>query len=122
MNLSRLGRLLAPACTSILLASLSFAQSPGCADEKSHQFDFWIGEWEVFSGEDLAGTNSIRPILDGCVLHENWTGARGSKGSSLNFFNPSSGKWQQFWVWKNGTTLELSGEFKDGRMVLEGTP
>ena len=95
--------------------------SPPCADEKSRQFDFWIGEWEVFAGEDLAGHNSIQPILDGCVLQESWRGSRGSAGSSFNFYNPRSGRWQQFWVWRNGTTLELEGQLEDGNMILSGT-
>jgi hypothetical protein len=101
-------------------AGVGAQSSPGCSDEKSHQFDFWIGEWEVYSGEDLAGHNRIEPILDGCVLQENWTGAQGSAGSSFNFFNPQTGKWQQFWVWRNGTTLELAGGYAEGRMILEG--
>jgi hypothetical protein len=46
-----------------------------CADRKSHQFDFWIGEWNVTADGKPAGTNSIQPILDGCVLQETWSGA-----------------------------------------------
>jgi hypothetical protein len=95
--------------------------TPGCSDEKSNQFDFWIGEWEVTADGKVAGTNRIQPILDGCVLMENWTGASGSRGASFNFYNPSTGKWQQFWVWKLGTTLELEGEYRDGKMILAGT-
>lgn len=92
-----------------------------CSDaEKAHEFDFWIGEWEVYSDGKLAGTSSIRPILDGCVVQEMWSGAQGSAGSSLNFYNPQTGKWQQFWVWRNGTTLDLAGGLEDGRMVLQG--
>ncbi len=91
-----------------------------CADEKSHQFDFWIGEWDVMAGGKQAGTNSIQPILDGCVLQETWSGARGSAGSSFNFYNPTTGKWHQFWVWRNGTTLDVAGEYKDGKMLLVG--
>ena len=99
----------------------SFAQdTPSCADEKSHQFDFWIGRWEVYSGENLAGTNKIEPIVDGCVLQESWQGAGGSAGTSLNFYDPQVGKWRQVWVWRNGTTLELEGGFEDGKMRLEG--
>lgn len=102
--------------------SPSVAQDqPQCSDEKSHQFDFWIGEWEVYAGEDLAGHNSIRPILDGCVLQESWRGSRGSAGSSFNFYNPQKDRWQQFWVWRNGTTLELEGELENGNMILTGT-
>jgi hypothetical protein len=96
------------------------AQKPSCSDERSHQFDFWIGEWEVTSGDKLAGHNSIRPILDGCVLQESWRGARGSAGSSFNFYNPQTKKWHQFWVWRNGTTLELEGGYADGKMILAG--
>ena len=109
--------------TAMLLAiPATMAQPVGaCADEKkSHQFDFWIGEWEVTAGGKLAGMNSIQPILDGCVLQENWKGSGGSAGSSLNHFDPSTGQWHQFWVWRNGTILKLSGGFKDGKMVLEG--
>jgi len=91
-----------------------------CADEKSHQFDFWIGEWNVTAGGKPAGTNSIQPILDGCVLQETWAGAQGSAGSSFNFYNPKTGKWHQFWVWRNGTTLNLSGEYTEGKMILTG--
>jgi len=92
-----------------------------CSDaEKAHQFDFWVGEWEVFSDGKLAGSNSIRPILDGCVLQEMWSGAQGSAGSSLNFYNPQTDKWHQFWVWRNGTTLNLAGGLENGRMVLQG--
>lgn len=105
------------------ITDLAQAQSPPqppCPDPHSHQFDFWIGEWYVTANGQVAGTNSIQPILDGCVLQENWLGASGSAGSSFNFYNPQAEKWQQFWVWRNGTTLETEGGFSDGKMVLEG--
>ncbi|HSR50413.1 MAG TPA: hypothetical protein VLV83_06260 [Acidobacteriota bacterium] len=102
--------------------SLQAAQGPGCSDsEKSHQFDFWIGKWEVTADGKLAGHNSIQPVNGGCALLERWKSARGGEGSSLNFYNPDKGKWQQFWVWQNGTTLELEGGFEDGKMILKGT-
>lgn len=94
--------------------------SSPCSDERSRDFDFWVGDWDVAANEKLAGTNSIQPILDGCVLQETWSGAGGSAGSSFNFYNPQTENWQQFWVWRNGTTLELEGGYADGKMVLEG--
>ena len=100
--------------------SLLPAQQKGCSDDKSHEFDFWIGEWEVTAGDQAAGHNSIRPILDGCVLQETWSGAKGSAGSSFNFYDPRAKKWRQMWVWRNGTTLELEGDFADGKMILAG--
>ncbi|HSR68843.1 MAG TPA: hypothetical protein VLU25_12975 [Acidobacteriota bacterium] len=111
--------------TTVLVSSV-WAASPQedgkCSDaEKAHQFDFWIGEWEVTSGGKLAGHNSIQPVNSGCALLERWKGARGGEGSSFNFYNPRKQKWQQFWVWQNGTTLELEGGFGDGKMILSGT-
>ncbi len=106
-----------------VLSTSSYAQDvpATCSSEKSHEFDFWIGNWEVTAGGQLAGHNRIEPILGGCVLQENWKGAGGSAGSSFNFFNPQLGKWQQFWVWRNGTTLYLTGSYADGKMTLSGT-
>ena len=91
-----------------------------CNGELSHQFDFWVGEWEVYSGDDVAGKSLIEPIMDGCALQENWRGSQGSVGTSFNYYNPTAKKWQQKWVWQNGTILELEGEYQDGKMVLEG--
>ncbi len=95
------------------------AQSQGCPGPEYHLFDFWIGDWDVFSGGAKAGENSIKPILDGCVLQETWTGSAGGKGTSLNYYNPSTHKWNQYWVWQNGRPLGvMEGEFKDGQMTL----
>lgn len=97
------------------------AASP-CATRAEHrQFDFWIGEWNVETPQgQRAGFNSIQRILDGCVIFENWTGARGMSGKSFNFYNAGTGKWQQTWVDDKGNVLELAGQFKDGAMRLEG--
>ncbi len=118
-----MSRVLACCVLGLLAGPLASPASEGagqCADERSRQFDFWIGEWEVWADGELAGHNTIEPILDGCVLQESWRGRSGSAGSSFNFFNPRTGRWQQFWVWRQGTTLELEGEFAGGKMVLEG--
>jgi len=107
----------------IVVSGLSIvsAQAPACSDSvKSHQFDFWIGDWEVTAGGNVVGRNVIEPILDGCVLQENWTGTSGSAGSSFNYYNPQTGEWEQFWVWRRGTTIHTKGGYADGKMVLEG--
>ena len=114
----RIGLITATLLTTIV--SVLGSEPDPCADKKSHQFDFWIGEWNVTADGKSVGTNSIQPILDGCVLQETWSGAQGSAGSSFNFYNPQTGKWHQFWVWRNGTTLDLSGEYTEGKMVLTG--
>ena len=57
---------------------------------------------------------------DGCVLQETWAGASGSAGSSFSYYDPQKDQWEQFWVWRNGTTLYNKGHFEDGKMVLKG--
>ena len=104
----------------MLLAFAAASAQDGCA-AKAHQFDFWIGDWDVYAGDKLAGSNTIEPILGGCALQETWAGSQGSAGTSFNYYNPSTDSWHQFWIWKNGTTLPLlTGKFADGKMTLAG--
>lgn len=98
----------------------SSARPKACSLPEHRQFDFWIGDWEVQAGGKHAGTNTIQLILDGCVLFENWTGAGGMVGKSLNIYNNAKGQWQQTWMDSTGNVLELYGEFKDGVMRLTG--
>ena len=92
-----------------------------CAAPEFHQFDFWIGTWEVRTPDGkIAGTNRIEPILDGCVLQETWRGAKGLQGSSLNMYVPSTKQWHQTWMDQQGTLLLLDGSFRDGAMVMTG--
>jgi len=108
------------------LAPLSmYAQGtsvPPCEQGDRHRdFDFWIGEWDVYLPDGTrAGTNSIVAADDGCTLVERWTGARGSTGTSLNFYHPRAELWQQLWVGSDGGVIEISGGLRDGAMVLEG--
>ena len=97
------------------------AHSPACTSAQHHQFDFWIGDWEVtLPNGKHAGTNKIEPILTGCVLRESWSGARGMHGTSYNIYDASDRHWHQTWVDDGGNRLELNGAFEDGKMVLTG--
>lgn len=94
---------------------------PPCATAEHRQFDFWLGEWEVRTPDGKrAGANTIRQTLGGCVLQENWRGARGHNGTSYNIYDASRRRWHQTWVDDEGLLLELDGAFVDGRMVLSG--
>lgn len=97
------------------------AKRPDCSGAEHRAFDFWLGSWRVTQGEQLAGHNSIRSSLDGCVLREEWRGARGTTGSSLNVYNRATKQWQQFWVDNQGGVLELTGNVNaEGAMVMTG--
>lgn len=119
------------------LKSLSrFAQIVARADSlrypcksmpEARQLDFWIGTWDVApwnappgTPRGVAGFNDIQPILEQCVVHENWTGAGGGEGKSYNFFDISRRKWRQIWIADGGGSLDYSGEFRDGAMRFEG--
>ncbi len=90
--------------------------------EKHREFDFWIGEWEVFNpqGQQI-GTNVIQKFINGCVIYENWTSARsGYYGKSFNYYDPAAGKWKQNWVDSAGGIVWYEGEVKDGVMHFSG--
>jgi hypothetical protein len=92
-----------------------------CGAPEHRQFDFWIGEWEVrYPDGKLAGENRIERILSGCALRESWTGARGSRGTSLNAYDPGTKRWHQTWVDGDGLLLQIDGGIRGGAMVLEG--
>ncbi|TVQ13234.1 MAG: hypothetical protein EA364_07075 [Balneolaceae bacterium] len=125
----------------LITASLSLtANAQNCdEDEMFTELDYWVGDWEVFSTRtgELAGTNVIEKILDGCALFEQWIGEDGYSGTSLTYIDPMSNSWSQLWVdntggsqfYWNGTlqngsvrfdyeTVDLNNEEVDGRMLL----
>ncbi len=105
-----------------LFPSLQAQQIPNpCTSEEAHQFDFWLGEWDVYHtvADTIIGHNVITPVANGCALLENWTGATGFTGTSINKYNFSTKMWEQMWVDVSGSTLHIKGVYKDGKMVLE---
>ena len=95
---------------------------PACDTAEHRQFDFWIGDWEVTSDGQPAGTNLVHEILNGCVLKENWQGSGpgGVSGTSFNIYDKATGRWHQTWVDSTGSLLQLDGGLTDGVMILSG--
>lgn len=94
-----------------------------CTGPRHSEFDFWLGEWKVFSPEGApVGFNSITSELDGCVVAEDWVGIGGVPGRSINTFDAETGQWHQTWVSANFSGhLRMSGGLdEDDRMVLTG--
>jgi len=86
------GLVRAPAAAAALKVLRSAAAGP-CASPEHRQFDFWQGEWEVREAGRAAGTNRITRVLGGCALREEWTGAGGGKGTSLNVYDEAQRRW-----------------------------
>jgi hypothetical protein len=99
----------------------SRATPPRCDDAEFRRFDYWVGDWEVTSGGQRAGSNLVTLEEDGCVLHEHWKGAQGGTGQSFTFYDRRDGKWHQMWVSNSGNVLYLSGAFQGNTLSLEGT-
>lgn len=98
------------------------SQPPACTRAEHRQFDFWLGEWDVtLPNGRTAGTNHILSVNAGCGLREEWKGAGGSTGTSLNAFDATSGRWHQTWIGSDGMLLRLEGGLRDGSMELSGT-
>jgi len=104
-----------------VIPMLVYSQSEECkcCTENHKAFDFWVGEWEVTNPDGtLAGKNTIQKIQDNCILQENWQGASGNTGTSTNFYNLSTGQWEQLWVDNSGLHLKLKGNRIGNKMVL----
>ncbi len=112
---------LSPAAAQTDDQSAQQARTNPCDAPAYRAFDFWIGEWEVFTPDgNKAGENIISREEYGCLLVERWTGASGSTGQSYNFYDPGKKKFRQVWV-SVGATIDYAGGLNDdGEMVLKG--
>jgi hypothetical protein len=102
------------------------AQQPCERDDAFNKLDFWLGEWDVFVGDQKVGTNRIEKILSGCAVMEHWTAASGSQGKSLFYYTPATGEWTQVWVTEDTTrpgglkVKQLVLQFDDGGLRFQG--
>ncbi|WP_284125666.1 hypothetical protein [Parerythrobacter aestuarii] len=95
---------------------------PQCTSEAHGQFDFWVGEWDVYpNGQDIKVADSrIEKKHGGCAIIENWMPLRARGGTSLNHVDPETGIWHQKWIGSSPGAVEFSGGLADGKMVLTG--
>jgi hypothetical protein len=109
-----------------LVDSLETRRYPCRQMPEAHHFDFWVGDWSVtnWTGATVAigrgSENHITSELANCIIHEHWTAASGSKGESINFWDPNRRAWRQIWMDEHQWSLDYEGEFKDGAMRFHG--
>jgi uncharacterized protein with LGFP repeats len=110
---------------ALSLQAAAASTPPGCNTPESHQWDFWVGSWEVRpKGEDKVIAHSlIEKRYAGCAIRENWK-PDGKEiaggGRSLSFYDTRRKQWRQVWVDSSGSRVDLDGGFKDGVMTIVG--
>ncbi|EDP72046.1 Tetratricopeptide repeat protein [Flavobacteriales bacterium ALC-1] len=67
-------------------------------DANYRKFDFWLGEWDVFSQDQKIAESSITMTNGDCGILENWRPNGSNGGNSISYFDTSDKKWKQNWV------------------------
>jgi hypothetical protein len=94
-----------------------------CSSAEHRQFDFWIGDWDVFDTKDstkAVARVQVQSILDGCVLLETYSDGDGLEGRSFSTFDSTRNVWHQSWVTNHGQLLVIEGNFHSHIMELSG--
>ena len=131
MSIATPGRVGLAAALAALAVPAALGQTPsaapaplvGCDSEESRQFDFWVGEWEVYPAaqpETKVADSLIEKLYAGCAIRENWMPLSGADGGSLSAYVSADKGWRQTWVDSSGGFVEFAGGFADGKMTIEG--
>jgi hypothetical protein len=95
---------------------------PCDTDPKYHQFDFWLGAWEVSSdrpGAAKSADATVERVLGGCGLRETWSSARSPTGDGIGMatFSRLTGAWRYFWVSGAGANTDFVGQPLDDKQM-----
>jgi hypothetical protein len=94
-----------------------------CTDNAHRQFDFWVGNWDVFDVERptvVVAHARVELILNACVLHEVYESVDGHKGESFSIYDATRDTWHQSWVNDHGYLLTIEGRLHGEAMILRG--
>jgi hypothetical protein len=107
------------ALPATLVAQQPQQKLPDCTSAEHHQFDYWIGSWDVFdaAGKKI-GTNEVTSMFRGCALKEHWEGAGGSVGESFSAYDRAVKQWHQTWVDNIGNVWKIDGNPVGGNIVM----
>lgn len=98
---------------------------PCLLDSIHGSYDFWVGEWDVYStaNKSRVGVSSIVKDDGGCVIIEHFKSlVSPNSGHSLNYVNPVTNKWEQVYSGSGGATQKyIDGEYKDSAMKFTYT-
>ncbi len=103
--------------------------SSRCDVPEARQFDFLVGEWDIFNRrrnaqgiwEEFRARLTGSKFLDGCVVIDHYNGTFPSglrvKGITIRAFDPSTKKWSIVWLdnVQPPDFTPLVGQFREGK-------
>jgi len=95
-------------------------QAAPCADEAHHQFDFWVGHWDVYNPAGKLVAHSLIEPVYGCGIRENWMPLSNQPGGSLSIYVPAEKHWEQFWIDSSGSRAIFTGGWNGSAMIITG--
>src|SRR6185437_5912368 len=96
-----------PYCRWLLFALPAVAASPllaaphastACSAPVYRQFDFFAGGWDTYdiaAPDKVVARNTVKVILDGCVIHEDYRQNDGLHGESYSLYDAARKVWHQ---------------------------
>ncbi|BAO74710.1 tetratricopeptide repeat protein [Winogradskyella sp. PG-2] len=88
-------------------------------DNNYRKFDFWLGEWDVYSQNQKIAESSITITNGDCGILENWRPNGSNGGNSISYYDSSNKKWKQNWVAGGGVShYEEPKQYSTGDMQL----
>jgi len=100
----------------VIVSHTAFPQNTvhPCSAPECSQFDFWLGNWDLTWSDTAKGTNSVKKILDGCVINENFSDpASHYMGMSWSMYDLKKAEWKQTWVDNQDGYIILTGKYSN---------
>jgi len=95
---------------------------PPCTAPEAHQFDFWIGDWNITYADTVHASNHVEKLMNGCAVQENFNDPhKNYLGKSWSVYNANYKHWQQTWIDNQGGYIALTGGMQGDSMVLTTT-
>src|SRR4051794_25988559 len=91
-----------------------------CTAPEFHQFDFWVGRWDVYGPKGKQVAHSLIEKVYGCGIRENWMPLSNQPGGSLSIYVPAEKHWEQFWIDSSGSRAFFTGGWNGKAMVITG--
>jgi hypothetical protein len=104
----------------VCLASCCAIARAACDAPEHHRLDFWLGRWEVMSGEEKVAESVIERSPEACAIAEHYRQKDGYTGTSHSFYDAALKKWRQTWIDSSGAVGEFVGDAGEREMAFTG--